>query len=132
MNFPTKSQRFGRRAINLDPEVAERIAERLKALGQKYASEFPSKAAEIRSLWDKIDDGEPETLESLYRAVHSLSGSGETFGFPKLSEAAKQCEAVLLAGMKSGRRNIKTNAHLHRGGAAARERLSPRRERLAP
>ncbi len=77
MNFRTKSQRFGRRAINLDPEVAERIAERLKALGQKFASEFPSKAAEIRSLWDKIDDGEPETLESLYRAV-------------------------LLAGMKSG------------------------------
>ncbi len=102
MNFPIKSQRSGRRAINLDPEVAERIAERLKALGQKYASDFPSKAVEIRSLWDKIDDGEPETLESLYRAVHSLSGSGETFGFPKLSEAAKQCEAVLLAGMKSG------------------------------
>lgn len=31
-----------------------------------------------------------------------MSGSGETFGFPKLSEAAKQCEAVLLTGIETG------------------------------
>ena len=53
-------------------------------------------------MWDQIDEGEPDALESLYRAIHSLSGSGETFGFPKLSEAAKQCEAVLLEGIESG------------------------------
>lgn len=71
-------------------------------LGEKYASEFPEKAAEIRTLWGQFETGDSEALDGLYRAVHSLSGSGETFGFPKLSEAAKQCEIILLDGMESG------------------------------
>jgi chemotaxis protein histidine kinase CheA len=53
-------------------------------------------------LWDGVERGDPDALDSLYRAVHSLAGSGETFGFPKLSEAAKQCEGVLLTGVESG------------------------------
>lgn len=71
-------------------------------LGEQYAREFPTKAAEIRTLWGQFETGDMEALDALYRAVHSLSGSGETFGFPKLSEVAKQCEIVLHAGIESG------------------------------
>lgn len=74
----------------------------MKALGEKFADEFPVKAAEIRSLWDGVEGGDSDALQSLYRVVHTLAGSGETFGFPKLSEVAKQCEIVLLAGVESG------------------------------
>ena len=71
-------------------------------LGEKYASEFPSKSAEIRCLWGKVEDDDTGSLKALYRAIHSLAGSGETFGFPALSDAAKQCERVLLAGIETG------------------------------
>lgn len=76
----------------------------MKVLGEKYADQFPSRTAEIKSLWGKVagDDTDRDALDELYRLVHGLAGSGATFGFPQLSEAARQCEHVLLAGIDSG------------------------------
>ncbi len=76
----------------------------MKVLGEKYANQFPSRMVEIKSLWVKIADKESDrdALDELYRLVHGLAGSGATFGFSQLSEAAKQCECVLLAGIDSG------------------------------
>jgi HPt (histidine-containing phosphotransfer) domain-containing protein len=45
-------------------------------------------------------------LHTLHRLIHGLAGSGETFGFPQLSQAARQCERVLLAGIESGQLQV--------------------------
>jgi chemotaxis protein histidine kinase CheA len=76
----------------------------MKALGEKYANQFPDRTAEIKSLWVKVagDPTDLEALNTLYRLVHGLAGSGATFGFPQLSEAARQCEHTLLGGIESG------------------------------
>ncbi len=88
----------------MDQKASERIAERMKILGEKYAKQFPERIAEINSLWARIsaDTVDREALDSLYRLVHGLAGSGATFGFPQLSEAAKECEIMLLEGIESG------------------------------
>ena len=56
------------------------------------------------ALWGKIEAGESgeNDLDSLYRLMHSLAGSGETFGFPQLSKTAQHCERILLDGIESG------------------------------
>ena len=84
--------------------TAGSLAERLKVLEERFAGQFPDRTGEIQSLWQQIesDDSDRKALETLYRLVHGLAGSGATFGFPLLSEAARQCELVLLAGIDTG------------------------------
>ena len=53
-------------------------------------------------MWDGVEAGDADALQSLYRVVHTLAGSGETFGFPNLSVVARRCEIVLRAGVESG------------------------------
>lgn len=76
----------------------------MKVLGEKYSRQFPERTVEIQSLWEKIEKNacDRDSLDSLYRLVHGLAGAGATFGFPQVSEAAKQCECTLLEGMDSG------------------------------
>jgi chemotaxis protein histidine kinase CheA len=102
--YRDRSRNYGRRAISIDDKASEAIAERLKALGEKYSRQFPERKAEILSLWETIEKNgsDLDAVDSLYRLVHGLAGSGATFGFPQVSEAAKQCECVLLEGMDAG------------------------------
>jgi chemotaxis protein histidine kinase CheA len=65
-------------------------------LRDAYAIELPQKLEQIerrgmncRIKWD--DEG----FQSLYRMVHSLSGSGRTFGFALLSAKARSLEETL-------------------------------------
>ncbi len=99
-----KLRSCGSRTISIDQKTSDALAERLKVLGEKYAKQFPERTEEIRSLWGKVSGGEcdRDALDALYRVVHGLAGSGATFGFPKVSETAKQCECVLLDGIDSG------------------------------
>lgn len=99
-----KLRNYGSGTISIDHKIPDGLANRLKALEEKYAKQFPARTEEIRSLWGKVSDGEcdRDSLDALYRVVHGLAGSGATFGFPKISETAKQCECVLLDGIASG------------------------------
>ena len=76
----------------------------MKILGEKYSRKFPERTAKIQSLWEKVEQNacDRDSSDSLYRLVHGLAGAGATFGFPHLSEVAKQCECALLEGMDSG------------------------------
>lgn len=49
-----------------------------------------------------MEGGDSDALQSLYRAVHTLAGSGKTLGFPKFSKVVRQYEIVLLAGVEPG------------------------------
>lgn len=93
---------MGRQRISIDRETEERVAQRIKALGEKYAGEFPAKSKEIAAIWKNVEAGEEGALHELYRLVHGLAGSGETFGFAELSSAARECEQLLLAGIDTG------------------------------
>ena len=70
---------------------------KLKLLNDAYAAQLPEKLGQIKlagellrqTAWDE------EGFQSLHRLVHSLSGSGKTFGFSALSVAARTLENYL-------------------------------------
>lgn len=70
---------------------------RLKALNDDYAARLPARLDEIRQAWDWLpqDEWNEEGFQTLYRMVHSLTGSGKTFGFALLSDVARSFEEYL-------------------------------------
>lgn len=86
-----------------DPQ-AELEAE-LEALSAGYAAKMPEKLASIERAWEQLpgDRWDDEAFYVLHRRVHSLAGSGKTFGFSLLSEVAHRLEEHLreLAQRKS-------------------------------
>ncbi len=96
-------------------EKQKRINERLKALKQAYVEGLPERIGEIDALAASIrhDPGSEkgrEGLDALYHLVHKLSGSGGTFGFPAISDAAQliedECEALKKAPSEDGWQKI--------------------------
>jgi chemotaxis protein histidine kinase CheA len=70
---------------------------RLKALNEAYAAQLPEKIKQIEQLWSQLPRGEwdEENFQNLHRMVHSLTGSGKTFGFASLSDVARNLEEYL-------------------------------------
>ena len=62
-----------------------------------YRRALPQRLAQIDSLLRQVLSGEApaDTLTSLERCAHSLAGSGATFGFSALGEAAKALEQAV-------------------------------------
>ncbi len=76
------------------------LQEQLRLLSAGYAEKLPGKLAQILALWRVVRDDEarswpPDTLANLHRLVHSLAGSGATFGFADVSRHARRAEIVL-------------------------------------
>jgi chemotaxis protein histidine kinase CheA len=59
----------------------------------------------MRSLWERVDCEEPDAdaLEILKRELHTMAGSGGSFGLPQVSKAAAAAEDA-LAGLREGSR----------------------------
>lgn len=76
---------------------------RLKALSDAYAAELPQKMRLIEVAWGHLEHGEwdEDGFQSLHRMVHSLTGSGRTFGFAMLSDAARALENMLAEIMQA-------------------------------
>lgn len=62
-----------------------------------YRSGLPERLAEIDRLWLEATGGSaPQApLAALERCAHSLAGSGATFGFAGLGQAARELEQIL-------------------------------------
>lgn len=73
-----------------ESEVANELAE----LQQLFHQQLPIKITEIKSLWVTIisDKSNTENLVSLHHMVHSLAGSGGTFGAVAVSTVARELE----------------------------------------
>lgn len=76
------------------------LQEQLRLLSAGYAEKLPGKLVQILALWRAVRDDDallwpPETLSNLHRLVHSLAGSGATFGFAEVSRHARRAEVVL-------------------------------------
>ncbi len=80
------------------------ISAGLRELRDKYAEQVPLKIGQIDELWDRLKSGtfEEKLLKEMFLIAHSLSGSGDTFGFPLLSSAANRLELVLKDVIKNG------------------------------
>jgi diguanylate cyclase (GGDEF)-like protein len=98
----------------------QELQQALQALAVHYAAELPAKTAEIESRMRALLGGNADAadLPLLHRQLHSLHGSAKTFGFPAVSEAARELEA-LVAGLAAGT----LDAQSSRNGAELLARL---------
>ena len=89
------------------PPVSPALQAQLTVLREAYAAKLDDKIAQIGAQWhdflEKTDvEARRESLRELHRAAHTLAGSGATFGFPAVSEAARRAEIVLKSLVQSG------------------------------
>jgi diguanylate cyclase (GGDEF)-like protein len=70
---------------------------KLKALSDAYAAQLPEKLKQVEQAWQQLPTycWDEEGFQSLHRMVHSLTGSGKTFGFALLSDVARNLEECL-------------------------------------
>jgi diguanylate cyclase (GGDEF)-like protein len=74
------------------------VNEALRELRERYRKGIPAKLDEIGSLWESMRLAEildAEKVQTLYRHVHGLTGSGATFGLTALSNASRILEATI-------------------------------------
>src|SRR6185436_13525703 len=57
-----------------------------------YRDRLPARIAALEAARTALEARDPEALESLRRIAHMLHGSGATYGFPEISEAARRLE----------------------------------------
>jgi len=62
-----------------------------------YRDSLPQRLAQIGGLWHQVlnDKNSAEALATLERCAHSLAGSGATFGFAGLGDAARVLELAV-------------------------------------
>jgi diguanylate cyclase (GGDEF)-like protein len=77
-----------------DPSV---LQAKLERLCDAYAAQLPEKLKHIEQAWEQLpqDNWDEEGFQTLHRMVHSLTGSGKTFGFALLSDVARNLEEHL-------------------------------------
>jgi CheY-like chemotaxis protein/HPt (histidine-containing phosphotransfer) domain-containing protein len=81
---------------------AARDAE-LAPFREGFAVRVPEMVAEIEALWSRVRvERDAAALEALHRALHSLAGSGRTFGFGALGEAARALEQAIAPSIGEG------------------------------
>ncbi len=73
------------------------VEKQLAELQQIFKNDLPAKLTKIKKLFGDIcgAEGSENSLQELYRQVHSLAGSGGTFGAMAISTAARELETQL-------------------------------------
>ena len=63
----------------------------------EYRQALPQRLAQIEGLWHQVltGDSAAQALASLERCAHSLAGSGATFGFAGVGDAARGLERAV-------------------------------------
>jgi len=94
---------------------ADLLEQRLELLNQEYVDSLPEKINEIETLWRGLvkHDLDATHVKLLYQAIHSLNGSGATFGYTILSEIAEIIE-ILLKPIMSAEQipNVEQQSHI--------------------
>ena len=85
--------------MSVDVDMAE--------IAQLFIEESLEGLAIMESGLLNLDLGaaDPETMNSIFRAAHSIKGGGATFGFTEVSEFAHHVE-TLLDEMRQGQRAV--------------------------
>ncbi len=75
----------------------------LAALLDRYTEALPAKLREIRELWARVESAaDAEATRTLSLRVHSLAGAAATYGYPLLSNVARQLEQEIGEGRAGG------------------------------
>jgi DNA-binding response OmpR family regulator len=64
----------------------------LEELKEQYRKSLSEKSQSIRELVRALRQGDSKAADEIRRVAHTLHGSGSTFGFPEISEAARAVE----------------------------------------
>lgn len=72
---------------------------KLRVLSDAFAAQLPEKLKLLALSWSQWSQAgwDEEGFQALHRMAHGLTGSGKTFGFSALSEAARNLENYLKA-----------------------------------
>jgi diguanylate cyclase (GGDEF)-like protein len=75
-----------------------------QSLCLEYAEKLPARLQMIEEVWQELLRGSEASdgLEHFFRLLHSLAGSGTTFGFPALSQVARQLCNLLKPALENG------------------------------
>lgn len=77
-------------------ESEKKFQDVLRTLSASYAAQLPEKICHIEDTWAALQKKwDARVLSDFHRMVHSLTGSGATFGFAELSRIARALEAIL-------------------------------------
>jgi diguanylate cyclase (GGDEF)-like protein len=68
----------------------------LVALKRDYLRDAPERLAELRKDLAALRAGESDALESLKQRFHRLAGSGGSYGFPRVTEVAREMELMIV------------------------------------
>lgn len=80
----------------MDNDKAVKMQEQLQALRAAYAAQLPDKIRQLEEAWAALQlTWNDEDFKAMHRMVHGLTGSGATFGFAMLSEAARTLEIFM-------------------------------------
>lgn len=71
------------------------INQQLQALQADYAHQLPGKISQVKAAWQDFQEGNLAEVQTMLRLVHSLAGSGATFGLSGLGGAARALEQTL-------------------------------------
>lgn len=78
---------------------------KLRVLSEAYVAQLPERLRQIEQALGQLprDEWDEAGFQTLHRMVHSLTGSGKTFGLALLSDVARNLEEYLnsLAQAKS-------------------------------
>ncbi len=125
--MPAPAQPCGRDTASQIRTMSTDVEEKLRALRDQYARRLPDKIATFAAKWaaacDHPDD--PAPFRQLLRELHTLAGSGASFGFPAISRLARLAEQSLQqqldtpAGLASPARQAEVAELLERLAEAA-------------
>ncbi len=74
------------------------LEEKLKVLKHNFKSQLQQRMVQIRTLWKQVQDNvDAEQLKELHRQLHSLAGSGGTYGADSVSHQARIMEQMIRA-----------------------------------
>jgi diguanylate cyclase (GGDEF)-like protein len=77
-------------------EKQEQVEHRLRALRQAFAESLPQRLAEVSSCWRALAAAPgAATGEAFHRCVHSLRGTGPSFGFHRLGEVTGRLATLM-------------------------------------
>ena len=68
----------------------ESIQEKLEKVRQSYIASLDEKRKTIASDWTSLKENwDEDTYQNMYMVIHGIAGSAETFGFPELTQQAR-------------------------------------------
>ena len=84
----------------------EAFRRQLAAMREEYARQLGERLRELRELLGRLEreSWADDTLQTLHRRAHSLSGSAATFGLAAVSDAARGLEGILREAVEGTRK----------------------------